>query len=349
MAVVVSFNPSLGIVTVAAALGEDLSGWTLESYSKSGNSAAFHSNGPIDFSNPQISASDPSVVYYTGSFALTTGNQRDAVAMVDGNGNLVEVVGWGNDNSFTLVGGTAGGQQISPANNNFAGDNDQDWYARNPGEAWTGNNDSTNSGLPDDLQPYSPPCFTAGTLIDTPDGRCFVEDLEPGDLVLNYQGEERQIRWIGRRRIQLSRPNGAERLRPVIIRAAAFGEGYPDHELRVSPQHRIVVSGAWCELHFGSDEVLVAAKHLIDGSTVLRDMKCTSVEYIHILLDQHEILVANGLPSESYHPGPTSLDRLDLEQREELFEVFPELRHNAHGYGPACLPVLRRVEARLIV
>lgn len=348
MAVVVSFNPSSGIVTVAATFGEDLSGWTLESYSRSGSSATYRSNSPIDFSNPQVSASDPSVVYYTGTFPLSTGNQRDAVALVDGAGNLVEIVGWGNDDTFTLIGGTAGGQQISSANSNYAGDNNQDWYSRSPDGVWDGSNESTDSGLPSDLQPYSPPCFTAGTLIDTPDGRRCVETLEPGDWVLNYKGQERQVRCIGRRRIQLSKPSGAERLRPVIIRAAAFGKGYPDHALRVSPQHRIVVSGALCELHFGAEEVLVAAKHLINGTTIVRDMACASVEYVHILLDQHEILVSNGLPSESYQPGPNSLDGLDLGAREELFEIFPELRQNALGYGPACLPVLRRAEARLV-
>jgi hypothetical protein len=338
----------MGIVTIAATPGEDLSGWTLESYAKSGNTATFRDSGNVDFSNPQVSASDPSIVYFTGNFALTTGNQRDAVALVDGNGSLVELVGWGNDNNFDLVGGTANGQNVSTSNGNFAGDNDQDWYARPPDSGWDGNNASNDDGLPDDIQPYSVPCFTAGTLIDTPSGRRMVETIQIGDLVLNDRGEAREVRWIGKRHIHLPPPCRVNRLRPVIIRAGAFGDGYPDKDLRLSPQHRIVVSGALCELYFGTDEVLVAVKHLINGTTVLLDKVCTSVEYLHILLDQHDILISNGLPSESLYPGPNTLNGLDFDQRDELFEIFPELQLNTFAYGKACLPVLRRVEACLI-
>lgn len=348
MAEIVSFNPGLGIITIAAAPGEDVSGWTFESYTRSGNTATYVANGPVDFSDPLVSASDPSVVYYTSNFGLPQLNQRDAVAFVDSNGSLVEAVGWGNDSTYFLVGGTANGELIAPGNDNFAGDNDQGWYYRNPGDPWTGNNGSPDDGLPDDLVPYVPPCFAAGTLIDTPDGPGCVETLRPGDPVLTSGGETRIVRWVARTVIWFSEKGDPAHLRPILIRAGAFGPGRPSRDLRVSPQHRLVSSNLWNDVHFGSSDVLVAAKHFVNGNTVVRDDLCGSVEYVHVLLDQHEILVSNGLPSESYHPGPMTIAALDRDLRDELFEIFPELDGGLRAFGESCLPVLRAWEARLL-
>ncbi|WP_380057544.1 Hint domain-containing protein [Falsihalocynthiibacter sp. SS001] len=347
MAEIVSYNPSLGIITIAAAPGEDLSGWTFESYQKSGNTASFLGSGPVDLSDPQVSASDPSIIYYTSNFGLTTGNQRDAVALVDDNGNLVEVIGWGNDANYILVGGSAGGSIVSPSNGNYAGDNDQDWYFKTPGSGWTGNNGSSNSGLPPDLQPYTPPCFASGTLIETPNGPRLVEELEAGDMVLTASGKPQTVRWIGTRTIHFGKAEEPKHLRPILILAGALGNGLPTQDLCVSPQHRIVLSSKWNDLHFGSRDVLVAAKHLVNGDSIKIDGNCTQVEYVHILLDQHEILISNGLPSESFHPGPVTLPSLDMAQQTELFELFPQLRSNALGYGQTCLPALSGWEARV--
>ncbi|MDK3075538.1 Hint domain-containing protein [Sedimentitalea sp. JM2-8] len=348
MAEIVSFNPGLGIVIIAAAPGEDVSGWTFESYTRSGNFASYVASGPVDFSDPQVSASDPSLIYYTSDFGLPQLNQRDAVAFVDGNGSLVETIGWGNDSTFFLTGGTANGELISPGSGNYAGDNNQGWYSKLPGDPWTGNNGSPDDGLPDDLIPFVPPCFAAGTLIDTPDGPRRVETLRPGDPVLTAGGDTRVIRWAGRTIVRFSERGGPEHLRPILIRADAFGPGSPDSDLRVSPQHRIVSSGLWNDVLFGSRDVLVAAKHFVNGTTVVRDDLCGSVEYVHVLLDRHEILVSNGVPSESYHPGPMTVGALDRSLRDELFEIFPDLQGGAPAFGDSCLPVLRAWEARLL-
>jgi hypothetical protein len=348
MAEIVSFNPGLGIVTIAATPGEDVSGWTFESYTRSGNFATFVGSGQVDTSDPLVSASDPSIVYYTSNFGLALPNQRSAVALVDGNGDLVEIVGWGNDRTFLMVGGSAGVQLITPGLNNFAGDNDRGWYCRAPGDPWTGNDGSPDDCLPDDLMPYVPPCFAAGTLIDTPDEPRCVETLRPGDPVLTANGETRIVRWTGRTVIWFSEQGGPVHLRPILIRAGAFGPGRPSRDLRVSPQHRLVSSDTWNDVHFGSCDVLVAAKHFVNGATVVRDDLCGSVEYVHVLLDQHEILVSNGLPSESYHPGPMTMGALDRDLRDELFEIFPELNGGVPAFGDSCLPVLRAWEARLL-
>ncbi|MDE0588312.1 Hint domain-containing protein [Halocynthiibacter sp. C4] len=349
MAEVVSYNPTLGIITIAAAPGEDVSGWSFESYEKSGSHATFLGSGSVDFSDPQVSASDPSVVYYTSNFGLTTGNSRDAVALIDGNGDLVEVIGWGNDSSYTLIGGTANGQIISGSSGNYAGDNDQNWYSKTPGTNWNGNNGSPDNGLPDDLQPYTPPCFASGTLIATPSGRCPVETLRVGDTVLTSSGEPKTIRWIGARTIYFSGDYSPNHLRPIIIRKDAYGEGRPDQDLCVSPQHRIVLSSEWNDLHFGCTDVLVAAKHLVNETTILRDENCTSIKYVHLLLDQHELLISNGLASESFYPGPVTLASLGAAQRSELMEIFPELHSIEPSYEKACLPSLDRWEACIAV
>lgn len=348
MAEIVSFNPNLGVVTIAAAPDEDLSGYTFEAYSRSGSQASFVGSGTVDLSDPQISPTDPTIVYYTSTFGFPIGNQRDAVALVDADGNVVEIIGWGNDSSFTLTGGSADGLIVSPGNGTFAGDNDGNWYSRPPGGTWDGNNGSPGDGLPPDLEPYVPPCFTPGTLIDTPDGARPVEMLCVGDEVLTYDGQRRRVRWVGRTKVAVPSDPAASALRPVLIRSGAFGAGRPARDMRVSPRHRILIETALAELHTGFPQVLVAACHLVNGNTVIRDPAAGTVEYIHLLFDTHEILVSDGLPSESFHPGHVALAGVDPAQRAELLGLFPDLRLGSAGYSPLRYPELTRWEARLL-
>ncbi len=192
------------------------------------------------------------------------------------------------------------------------------------------------------------PCFCAGTMIRTPTGDRAIEALEVGDEVVVASGETRTIRWIGER-IVLP-PLAQERdLWPVRIPQDAFGEGLPYCDLLVSPNHRMMVASPLNELHFGEPRVLVAAKFLISQGGIAQFTDLPRVHYFHMLFDTHQIVIANGVESESLYPGDMALNGMARESRDEILTIFPELATEEIGaYGPVAALTIKRWEARLL-
>jgi len=167
-------------------------------------------------------------------------------------------------------------------------------------------------------------CFGDGTLIMTPEGEVRVEDLRVGDLVTTQAGGAAPIRWIGKRDL-----SGVDfllypRLRPIRVPADTFGVGSPHSDLWLSRQHRVLVKGWEVELNFGCEQVLVPVGQLV-GDSIHVDADREAITYFHLLFDAHEIVLSNGLCSESYQPGARSLSGMDAAARRELFLLFPEL------------------------
>lgn len=186
----------------------------------------------------------------------------------------------------------------------------------------------------------SVPCFVAGTRILTPSGPVAVESLCPGDMVETADDGPQPLRWIGRREVAAT-----GRFAPVAIAAGAFGE---HGALRLSPQHRVMIRAARAELLFGEEEVLAAARDLVDGRAV-RMQEGGRVTYVHLLFDRHQIVFAEGLATESYLPGPLTARSFAREVQEEILALFPELDFmTGAGYGPAARPLLRGYEVRAL-
>ncbi|WP_323038290.1 Hint domain-containing protein [Gemmobacter sp.] len=182
-------------------------------------------------------------------------------------------------------------------------------------------------------------CFCRGTRIATATGDRPVEDLRPGDLVLTRDHGLQPLRWAGG-----SRRLAAGALAPVRIGAGALGN---TRDLRVSPQHRMLVDGWQVGLLFGEDEVLVPAISLVNGTTVTRD-EGGIVEYFHLLFDRHEILLSDGAPSESFHPGDQGWKALDAAARDEILLLFPELADHRAAATALARPCLRAFEGRAL-
>lgn len=184
------------------------------------------------------------------------------------------------------------------------------------------------------------PCFAAGTRIDTPDGNRPVQMLKVGDLVSTRDNGPQPIRWIGRRLTPAT-----DRFAPITIAANTFGN---HGRLTVSPLHRILISQARGELLFGSREVLVAARDLIDGGAV-RQIHGGWVEYVHLLFDDHQIVWSEGLQTESFLPGPQTTSCFERDAVAEIKALFPDLDPTTgEGYGPAARTLLKPHEARLL-
>ncbi|MCZ4351232.1 Hint domain-containing protein [Roseovarius aestuarii] len=184
-------------------------------------------------------------------------------------------------------------------------------------------------------------CFTPGARILTPHGERGIDTLRTGDMVITRDHGPQPIRWIGRRTVP-----GMDRFAPISIAAHVLDGATCD--LLVSPQHRLLFTGYKAEILFGFNEVLVAAKHLVDGHDVI-SVPQTTVTYIHLMLGQHQVIYADGAATESFHAGDVGISAISDQSREEMFSVFPELRANPNAYGRAARQCLKPHEARLLL
>ena len=131
---------------------------------------------------------------------------------------------------------------------------------------------------------------------------------------------------------------------PIHIRANTFGT---HRDLLVSPLHRVLIRDNLAELLFGEAEVLVAARDLVNDRSVTR-CEGGPVTYVHLLFDRHQVVYSQGLPTESFLPGPETTRSFDREIVEEICAIFPEIDPDTgHGYAPAARRMLKRYEADL--
>lgn len=191
-------------------------------------------------------------------------------------------------------------------------------------------------------------CFTPGTLLETPTGLKPVEILVAGDKVVTKDGGAQPIIWAGVRNVSGARLFATPDLRPVRIKEGALGGGSPAKDLIVSPDHRMLVSGSNARNLWGENEVLIAARDLVDGKGITRDAAAKSVTYFHLMLENHHVLVANGVETESFHPAAAAMDAIEAEQRKRLYDVMPHLANDPTAYGPMSRRALTRTEAAML-
>lgn len=168
-------------------------------------------------------------------------------------------------------------------------------------------------------------CFTPGTQIATPEGCRPVEDLRPGDRVMTRDNGIRELCWTGRKDLTPAMLDANTQLRPVRIRKDSLGPGLPEQDMLVSPNHRMLLVSGMAEIMFGEREVLVPAKHMTRIPGVDRVGRAEGVSYVHVMCEQHEVILANGTWSESFQPGDEAMRAVEEAQRDELYALFPEL------------------------
>lgn len=208
----------------------------------------------------------------------------------------------------------------------------------------------------DMLQPAQPGvtgtgviCFTPGTRIATPEGPRLVQDLREGDRVQTKDNGAQEVLWVGSRRMTGARLFALPKLRPIRFRSGALGALRPDEELLVSPDHRILLQGHAARALFNTDEVLVAARDLVNGQTIAVDMALKEVTYVHLLLSSHQVLWANGVETESFHPAQADLASLADGDRARLLGMFPALEYDPHLYGASARRALSTPEAAILM
>ncbi|ESW61635.1 MAG: hemolysin-type calcium-binding region [Rhodobacter sp. CACIA14H1] len=169
-------------------------------------------------------------------------------------------------------------------------------------------------------------CLVRGTRVETAAGLVAVEDIRDGMLVETMDNGLQPVR-----RVLSKVVDGTGALAPVVFDAGVLGNA---RSLRVSPHHRMMVTGWRAELATGEPEILVEARHLVDRAGV-RVEPVASVEYFHLLFDRHEIVFAEGAPTESYHPFAADAASLSPATLAEIVAIFPQ----AATALQACRPV----------
>jgi hypothetical protein len=170
-----------------------------------------------------------------------------------------------------------------------------------------------------------------------------IERLHRDDLVMTLSGRPQPIRWIGQRRVNFTRHPNRQRVLPVRIAAHAFGYGRPRRNLFLSPDHAVYVEG-----------VLIPIRHLINGTNITQ-IERRAITYYHIELQRHDVLLAEGLPAESYLDAGA---RNAFVNDDAVIQLHPEFTppqdHYAmlweqHGYAPLVVAgeTLERVRATL--
>lgn len=192
----------------------------------------------------------------------------------------------------------------------------------------------------------APPCFTPGTLIATARGARPVESLLPGDAILTRDHGYRPLRWIGGAQLTAGQLDLQPNLRPIRIGRGALGPDLPARDLLVSPQYRVLIRSLIAQRMFGAQEVLLAAKHLTALPGIRALAPAGGIRYLHLLFDRHELLLSEGIWTESLLTGPQALAGLSAAARREIFTLFPDLA----GESPAAARLLTRGhEARRLV
>jgi hypothetical protein len=258
------------------------SGISIASSVNSDSKSGVHSliSGNTSFNNTELK----------GNF-FANGTITDGEGIIlDSNTNYTGVISVQNNIAH---GNSGAGIESFLTNNAIINGNTAYANLTNPGAAGNGqifinqsnNNTVTNNST---VAPVAPACFLASTRIRTDDGDIAVEDLTPGQMVVTAGGRRRPIAWIGHRHLDLSRHNAPPEVQPIRIRADALGDGCPARDLFLSPAHALFIEGA-----------LVPVWLLVNGTSILRETR-QEVLWFHVELETHDILLAEGAPSESY-------------------------------------------------
>lgn len=201
-------------------------------------------------------------------------------------------------------------------------------------ELWVVDHDITPETA---VEPKAMVGFTQGTQILCEDGWHPVEQITEGMRVQTVDAGCQPVLWHGMQRISGARLRVMPAFAPVRLRGDALQSAVPEGELLVAPDHRILLRGPRARALFGCDETLAAARDLVDDRLIRVARGLREVRYHHLLLPGHQIIMANGVETESFLPSLDAVRGLDPESRRRL---------PADAQDPANHPPARRILTR---
>lgn len=321
-------NSGVGDDTLLGGTGRD----TLD-----GGAGADRLDGGADEDRISGASGNDTLVGGSGADTLDGGDDRDVI--LAGAGDLIDGGEGGDDHDVLDLSGSGAVSIHYNPDDAEAGTVD----FLDAGGAVTGSLSFSNI---EEVISDAVPCFTPGSVIQTPSGGVPVEEIEVGDAVMTLDHGVQQVRWVGRRDLTGVELAAHPEFNPVEISAGALGAELPWRTMRVSPQHRMLVRGAYAEMLFGEREVLAAALYLVNDRSIRR-LRPKGVSYIHLMFDRHEIICADGSWTESFQPGDLTLAAMNRAQRAEILALFPHADHAVLQFSAARLS-LKSYEVALL-
>jgi hypothetical protein len=300
---------SVDFIEIVVDGGTDVSNITVTVYNPDGSVRTVNALGT---KVATIAGKDVYVVD-SGTSATFNGLHKQGGVSVDTGGTVHQFISFDDGPPLTASGGAASGTISDQIGQAGAGQSLQTTNGGGSYATQTAPNDGTI------------PCFVRGTRLATPDGSILVEDLKAGDMLVNQSGQAVAVKLILSTKVGPRRLVHAPKLYPICITAGCLGPGLPMQDLFLSPQHRVLVSSAIVQRMFGASSALVAAKSLTALPGIYQMNDVTEVEYFHVIAENHEILMSEGVPTESFLIGPQTEHILSADQLSELTALFPDL------------------------
>lgn len=327
-------GPSADFIEISVAAGTDVSDLVVTIYLSGGT---IRSSNPVDGITPTTVAGRDVYVIDTTSSATFTGLGKTNGLSLSDDANVYAFFSF-DDLATTIdaIEGPASG--LTSTQIGMAGS----------GESLETDDRGATYFVQTMPNPGTIPCLTAGTEIRTPGGTVKIEDLQSGAKILNFDGAATPLVSVFRHTFSARDMARNPKLYPVRITAGALGNGLPCRDLLVSRQHRMLVSSPIVERMFEVPEVLVAAIRLTDLPGIFVDQSVTSVTYFHLLFAGHEVIFAEGAPTESLFLGDEAVNALPRAYLAEIELIFPELLQTASAI-PAGRPIPRGKRQKQLV
>jgi hypothetical protein len=149
-----------------------------------------------------------------------------------------------------------------------------------------------------------------------------VQRLGVGDSVVTASGETKRIRWVGAMRLEKGAAGWNRAALPVRVLKDAFGEGNPRRDLYLSQTHMVYLGG-----------VLIPVGDLLNGVTIaLAQPESDALDYFHVELDSHDVLLAEGAPCESLLGNRRT--RMAFDNYHERVALYGEAETAMLPYAP---------------
>lgn len=187
--------------------------------------------------------------------------------------------------------------------------------------------------------------FGRGALIATEFGAVAVEDLQPGIRIETATNGFQPLEWIGS--MTLYPGNGearsSEPARLIRIATEAFGPDRPLPDLVIGSPARLLYRNPGCLSAYGTAQAFVPADAFVDSLSVIQVTPVAPVRVFHLGLAGQQVVKANGLEIESFHPGPQIQSRMDRNTLALYLSLFPHTE-GREGFGTLEIPRLSREE-----
>jgi hypothetical protein len=313
-------GPSLDFIEVAVDAGTDVSDLVVTIYLQNGN---VRSSNPLAGLTPITIAGRDVYVIDTGTSGTFTGLGKTNGLSLSDDTTVYSFFSF-DDRASPITAGEGPADGLTSTQIGMAG----------AGESLETDDGGSTYTVQTNPNSGSVPCLTLGTEIATTNGAVKVEDLKPGTEVITFDNKRATLLAVFRRDVAAVEMARNPNLYPVRITKGALGNGLPHRDLLVSRQHRMIVSSPIVDRMFAQPEVLIAAVRLTDLPGIAVDNTVTSVTYFHLLFAAHEVVFAEGAPTESLFLGDQAMNALPPETIAEIETLFPALLQDKTDIAP---------------